>query len=424
MAEDRKNLYLELGKTGINRWGGYLAEEWLPELRGSRGTKIYQEMADNDPIVGAVIRAIKLLCRQASWRVEAAGRDREHQQAADFLQTCLDDMSQSWHDTLSDILSFLVHGWSYHEIVYKRRMGDRRDPTQRSKFTDGKLGWRKLPIRAQSTLYEWVFDDEGGLQAMRQSAPPDYEIVTIPIEKALLFRTESAKGSPEGVSILRNAYRPWYYKQNMEAIEAIGVERDLAGLPVVWVPESVVRGDSPEDVSLRNQFLQLVTRIRRDQQEGIVMPLAYDPASGNKRYELQLLTTGGRRQFEINDIIQRYDSRIAQTVLADFILLGTQKVGTYNLASNKARLFTLAITAFLDEIQEVMNAHAIPRLFQLNGMPTDRLPRLVHGDIDEVDLGELASFIQRLSNAGAALFPNDNLEHHLLRLANLPAEEA
>jgi len=423
MAEaENKQLYVELGRSGINRWGGVLSEEWLPELQGRRGLRVYREMSETDPIIGAILRAVKLLCCQVSWRVDAAGPDREDQQAADFLQSCLDDMSASWHDTLSDVLSFLIYGWSYHEIVYKRRMGDNRDPSKRSKFNDGKIGWRKLPIRAQDTLFDWQFDEEGGIQAMRQSAPPTYEVVAIPIDKALLFRTEPARGSPQGTSILRNAYRPWYYKKHMEAIEAVGVERDLAGLPIVWVPESVVRGDTAADTALRNQFLDLVTRIRRDQQEGIVMPLAYD-ASGNKRYKIQLLTTGGRRQFEINEVIQRYDARIAQSVLADFILLGTQRVGTYNLATSKTKLFSLAIQTYLDEIQEVMNSHAVPRLFRLNGMNTAKLPRLVHGDVEEVDLAELADFIQKLANAGAPLFPNENLENYLLRLANLPAEE-
>jgi len=414
------NLLLELGSTGLSRWGGYVQEEWLPELQGTKAIRVYKEMRDNDPVIGAILFAIKMLCRQATWRVEAAGASNADRKAAVFLESCLYDMSTSWQDTISEILSMLVFGWSWHEIVYKRRTGDSRDPTKRSKYNDGKIGWRKLPIRAQETLNEWIFDDDGGIQAMKQLAPPDYQIREIPIDKSLLFRTEATKGSPEGRSILRNAYKPWYFKKNIEIIEGIGIERDLAGLPVVWVPPNIASPQTEEERLAQKKFKEMVTKIRRDQQEGIVMPLAYDE-KGNRLYDIQLLSTGGRRQFDTSAIIQRYDTRIAQTVLADFIMLGTQKVGSYALASSKTNLFAVAIGAFLDEIEDVFNTHAVPRLFKLNDFKVENYPELRHGDIEDVDLEELGNFVQKLSGAGMPLFPNKELEKHLLEAANLPS---
>ena len=415
------NPLTELGTTGLKRWGGYIGEEWLTDLRGTKGIKVYQQMADDDPVVGAMIFAIKMLCRQVIWRVDTAGKEKPDREAADFLTSCMDDMSAGWHDTISEILSFLIFGWSYHEVVYKRRQGDNRDPSKRSKYEDGKYGWRKMPIRAQSTLLEWDFDVEGGVQGMRQLPPPDYQTRYIPIDRALLFRTEATKGSPEGRSILRNAYRPWKYKKNIEIIEGIGVERDLAGLPVAWVPPNIITGSTTEEKATLSAFKSLVTNIRRDEQEGIVMPLAYDE-QGNKSYDLSLLSTGGRRQFETGEIIQRYNTQIAQSVLADFIMLGTQKVGSFALSTSKTHIFSLAITAFLDEVEEVFNTHAVPRLFKLNGMNLKNLPQLKHGGIEDIDLVELGDFIGKLAGAGAALFPNENLEKYLLALANLPVE--
>jgi hypothetical protein len=51
---------------------------------------------------------------------------------------------------------------------------------------------------------------------MVQMAPPRYQTTVIPIEKSLLFRTSIAKGNPEGVSLLRTAYRSWYFKKRLE----------------------------------------------------------------------------------------------------------------------------------------------------------------------------------------------------------------
>ncbi|PWK07507.1 phage portal protein family protein [Tumebacillus permanentifrigoris] len=421
-----QNIYLEHGSTGLTRFGGQVSEEWLSDLRGTKGIKVYREMRDNDPVIGSILFAIKMLIRQAAWRVELGGDSPADKEAAEFLESCLYDMSMTWHDTLTEILSFLPFGWSYHEIVYKRRLGDSKDPTKRSKHNDGRIGWRKIPIRSQETLLRWVFDEEGGIQAMEQSGPPDYQLRTIPIQKALLFRTEATKNNPEGRSVLRNAYRPWYFKKNIEEIEGIGIERDLAGLPVALVPPEILSPSATdEQKALLSSISAVVTSIRRDSEEGIIFPAEettdLDGKTAKTGYKLHLLTSGGRRQFDTTEVIQRYEQRMAMTVLADFIMLGHQKTGTHSLGDNKTKMFSVAIGAFLDEIAEVFNAHAIPRLFALNSFPgLTALPELVHGDVESPDLQELGEFIKSMNAAGFEIGKDEELENHLRGAANLP----
>ena len=205
----------EFGRTGAKRYGGIFYEEFLPELRGTKGVRTYSEMAMNDDTCGAILFAIKMLIRQASWSVQPAGREKADIEAAEFVESCLYDMSSTWTDTISEILSFLTYGWSVHEIVYKRRMGRKKDPRLESKYNDGLIGWQKLPIRAQESLYEWEFDDRDNLTAFVQMPAPDYNVIRIPSEKILLFRTESNKDNPEGRSILRNAYKLYYHKKRI-----------------------------------------------------------------------------------------------------------------------------------------------------------------------------------------------------------------
>lgn len=405
--------FSELGRTGLNTWGGTINEEFLRELQGKRGIKVYREMTDNDPIVGAILFAIEMLFRQATWRVEAANDSNSATLAKDFLESCLYDMSSTWDETLSEILTFLPFGWSYHEIVYKYRKGDTGDGSTKSKFNDNLIGWRKLPIRAQSTLFEWGFDESGGIQGMRQQAPPNYDVIDIPIEKAILFRTKANKGNPEGRSVLRNAYRPWYFKKKFEEIEGIGVERDLAGLPMVTPPSSIPVWDksNPIAMQMRAEAETLVRNIRRDRMEGIVKP------SG---WEIELLSSAGKRQMDVDKIINRYDQRIAMTVLADFILLGHQKVGSFALSSSKTNLFSTAIGAWLDSICEVFNRYAIPRLFALNPrFSKDDIPKLTHGDVESPDLDELGKFIKDMTGCGV-LTPDIDLENYVREAANLP----
>lgn len=405
--------FSEVGRTGLRQWGGYVYEEFIKDLYGIRGVQKYKEMSENDSVVGAVLFAIEMLLRQTSWSMQPASSDNRDQESADFVESCMYDMSQTWSDTISEILSMLVYGWSWHEIVYKRRQGPSQDPTRNSQYNDGRIGWRKLPIRAQHTLLRWQFDDTGGIQAMLQMAPPTYKLATIPIEKSLLFRTRIDKGNPEGRSILRTAYRPWYFKKRMEEIEGIGVERDLAGLPVMEPPEGIDIWNEadPEMVQLLRNAERTVRNIRRDEMEGIVKPPGW---------KLELLSTGGRRQMDVDKIIQRYDQRIAMSVLADFILLGHEQVGSFALSVSKSDIFMQALSAWLDMIAEVFNRYAIPRLIALNpSLPQENLPQLIHGKVAHVSLQELGAFLKDTVGLGV-LTPDPGLEDHVREMAGLP----
>jgi hypothetical protein len=413
---------IELGATGLRRTSGFINEEFLPQLKGRKAVQVYREMADNDPIVGSLLFAVDRLLRQITWRVEPSGTDGEAKKAAEFVEQCMEDMSTTWDDVISEVLTMLPFGWSWHEIVYKRRVGPwERDAKKRSKHTDGKIGWRKLPIRAQETLTRWIFDDTGGIVAMVQMAPPAYKQVVIPIEKSLLFRVSTAKGNPEGRSFLRNAYRPWYMKKRLEELEGIGAERDLAGLPMARVPSDYLSASKgTEKAKMVEAFRTMVRSVRRNEQEGIIIPRMLDPDTKMDLFDFSLLGGGGTRQFDINGIIQRYEERILGTVLADFILVGHQGTGSYSLHTDKTGLFRSGIQSVADSIADVFNRYAIPRLFEVNGWKLDELPQLVAGDIDPPDLTQLSQFMGQLSSAGITWFPDPELEKFLRDAARLP----
>jgi hypothetical protein len=418
------NPFDETGLTGLKRSSGHIYEEFLPQLTGYRADGVYKEMRDNDPVVGAILYAIDRLVRQVSWRVQAVSKKREDELAATFVDSCMHDMSHSWEDLISESLSMLVFGWSYHEIVYKKRKGpNQKNSKNRSKYDDGLIGWRKLPIRAQETLISWVFDDKGGIMGMRQSPPPYYNLVDIPVDKALLFRTSGHKNNPQGRSILRNAYRPYWFKKRIEEVEAIGVERDLAGFPMMYVDPQIMRSDASDaQKAVFEDYKTLVSNVRRDQQEGVILPSVFDE-QGHQLYKLELLSSGGNRAFSTDTIIQRYDQRIAMSCLADFILLGQQQHGSFALSVDKTDLFATSLRTWLEIIRNVFNEFAIPRLFKLNGFDTSRLPSLEFSDIETPPLGELGNYIQVLAGAGVPLFPDDELENYLRDVASLPKRD-
>lgn len=453
--------FQQIAAQGLKQWGGFISDEFLRDLQGQRGMAKYREMSDNDDIIGACLFAIEQMAGQVDWSIEppeastegpAAGGASKPKGTPDnpskpapppkpaprqpgempappprpqkptldergeFLRTALfEDMDRPWRETVKDAMTMLVYGFAPLELVYKRRTPKGGDPALSSRFNDGKIGWDRWFVIAQETVYRWEFDEAGTgrVTAIVQKTDTADERI-IPSEKLLLFRAGQRRGNPEGRSVLRTAYTDWFYKKRIREVEGIGIERDLAGMPVLIAPEGEDWwnvNDTNADAKL--QYAQrLVTSIRADEQGGVVLPHGT---------EFKLLGQEGQKKTDVNAVITRYDQRIAMTMLADFILIGHEQVGSKALTSTKLEAFQMAMTAFLDHIEDMVNRVAVPRLWKLNGWPLENLPRLKHGPVENVDLGVLGDFLQKAAAAGVPLFPNTNLEEHLHNVARFPA---
>lgn len=416
MSDKKVVNFKQIGTSGLRRQGPYVYEEFIPELRYPYACKVYQEMSDNDPVIGSILYLAEMLIRGTAWSVEPASQSAEDIEAAKFLESCMHDMDMSWANTICEILSMLTYGFSFHEQVYKVRRGpDEKSGRYKSKYSDGRIGWRRLPIRAQVSWHEWEFNDEGDVTAFIQCAEPDYKIRRIPMSKGLLFRTRISRDNPEGKSLLRNAYRPWFFKKHFEEIEGIGIERDLAGFPVLTAPESIDlwNEEDPRMVALKASAETLVASVRRDAEEGVLLPHGW---------ELKLLTSGSSRQIDIGQTIDRYDNRIAITMLSDIILIGNNKAGSFALADTKQSMLAAALQAQLQNIADVFNSKAVPDLFAYNSFNVTDLPKIVPGQIQTPSLKELALVLRAMGLNIAGDMKLQNYLRHILGMPDLDEE--
>lgn len=327
------------------------------------------------------------------------------------------DMDMSWANTICEILSMLTYGFSFHEEVYKVRKGpEERDPKYKSKYSDGRIGWRRLPVRAQTSLHEWEFDEAGDVTAFIQRAEPSYELHRIPMSKGLLFRTRISRDNPEGKSLLRNAYRPWFFKKHFEEIEGIGIERDLAGFPVLQAPDGLDlwNEDDPMMVALRSRAEELVASVRRDSEEGVLLPHGWS---------LSLLSSTSSRQIDIGATIERYDNRIAITMLSDIILIGGNKSGSFALADTKQSMLAASLQSQLQNIADVFNNKAVPDLFAYNYFPNiTEFPIIEPGQIQTPSLKELALVLRAMNVNIAGDIDLQNYLRHILGMPELDEE--
>lgn len=409
-AKQLRSLGEPVGVTGLDYQGNFVYEEFLPQLRWPGAGKVYQEMSDNDATISAIMYMVKQLTLRAGWTVKPAGNLPVDLEKAKFLEQCMDDMEESWNDFIVEALSVFIYGFSFHEIIYKRRQGPKKKRSETSKYNDNRIGWKKMPIRSQNSLYGWEFDEEGDVKTFIQQLPNTGEQFKIPIERGVLFRTEHTRNNPEGRSLLRGAYRSWYFKKKMEEIEGIGIERDLAGLPMIIPAEGVdIWSDTKEARQMLARATNVVQNIRRDRSEGVVLPFGW---------ELKLLSTGGTRQFDTNQIINRWDQRIAITLLADIVMLGADKVGSFALAEVKKSLLAAGIEAQLNRIATVLNEEAVSKLFMLNTFDEGSgNPQLVPGEIETPDLEELVKVFSAL---GLNATTSKTITNAILKMSSLP----
>ena len=400
--------YGEVGFTGLKQFGGLVQEEFVRKLSGPRGAKFFKEFMENDPIASAMLFAIERVMVQTSWQIIRGGETAKDKEAAEFVKSCMTDMSHTWHNFIQDVLTMFPYGWAYFEQVYKIRRGKSSDSTLHSKFTDGRIGWRKFGLRSQDTLLKWEFDDHGGIQGMWQSAGligGSAKSVFIPIGKSLLFRTTTAKNNPEGKSLLRGAARSYAFKKVLEELEGIGVERDLVGLPMLEPPEDfdILQPENADTVAWAKKT---ITHLRRDEMEGVLVP---------PKWKLTLLGSPGEKQFDVDKIINRYDKRISMTTLQQWLMLGMDRTGSYAQSKNQTDMFFLSCIGWGDLIAEVVNKYAIDPLMALNpefaGLEAN--PKIAPARIGLPDLEKIAQYVFKLARVGG--FENDDESQDFFR---------
>ena len=398
------NETVAVGVGGYKMSQGYVLDEYLPTLQGERGRKKYREMSDH-PTLGALLSAIEMILRAVEFKFEAAEADIDNYYV-EFAESQFNNMDYTWDDILTEILTFLPYGFSLLEMVFRRE-------------EDGTITTARLAPRSQETIYEWDIDKSGKLQGVWQWPPYGGSRVYIPAKNLLHFKTKMERGNPEGRSIFRSAYTSYFYEKNISTIEAIAIERELAGLPVVKIPMAAFKNST-----VRASYESIARDIKLNDQGGIVIPSdPYKDENGNPSstpmYEVSLLSASGSRSIDTDKIILRHKQDMVRTVLADFLMLGSGDKGSFALSKSKTDLFLRSIEGYLSIITSGLDKW-IKTLWDLNGYDPETMPKLITGRVAPVDLAELGAYIR---DTGLMASMDRETENYIREIAGLPKPE-
>ena len=384
--------YDERGATGTVFFSGYLSEEeYNSDLQGSKGRTVYEKMRKSDGQVKASLRACKLPLRAAEWTIEPASEDKQDMEIAEFIEDNLfNGMTNTFDSFLSHALIMLDFGWMAFEPCYE--------------LVDGMVRWRKIAPRLPKTLSKWLLDETGGLAGIEQQVWKNdtYQYITIPAEKLIVFTNDKEGSNFEGESILRTAYKHWYYKDNLYRIDAISAERHALGVPVFTHPADA-------DAATKSTIDSLGQRLYAHEQGYLRL------ADG---YSFKIEGLSGTIK-DILPSIKEHDRQIGVSILADFLALSGSERGSYSLAKDQSSFFLMALNSVATNICETFNRYEIQRLVSYNWPNVKVYPKLKCGNLFTRDMNAYATAVSQLVTAGA-LTNNLETENSLRALLKLP----
>lgn len=384
--------------TGLSFWHGTVDEEYLKQLKPwSKAAKVFREMAD-DAVIGGMLDAVKMPLLSSSFSVEPPDEATdEEKRAQELIESALFNMSDiTWREHVEDVLEFLEFGFALSEKIAEKR-------------PDGNISLRTLMPIGQETLDGWgPLDELGNVTGFWQQHTQSTRRAFAPMTKLIHFTWRSRKRNPLGQSLLRSLYRPWYFKKNLEAIEAIGAERDVGNTPVATLGEGYYSDAQLDDME------EALAGLRLDETAYMIVPFGTD---------VKPLGSGGK-VYNVRQMIRDWQHIMRQRFFADFLSLGSEVVGTQALANEMTTFFSLALRSVQTRMLEIWQKQLVEWLLRLNGFDLDsknalRPPHLEWGRPGSENIQSLAQALNTLVGADL-LTPDEDIEKTVRSKLNLP----
>jgi hypothetical protein len=395
----------QMGVTGGTLYKSMLAEDYNPELRGISAIRIYDKMKRNDADVRKSLRLLKTPVLAARWYMEPyqggegengrkEAREFDKRVAERVWKNIRHDMTISWWQILNEALLMLDYGYYMFEKVFDFDK-------------DGMVYLRKLaPIHPIDVL-EWEYDDNGGPSRVKVATNiPSVNVrdhhpgwTWIPISKLAVFTFDREAGNMTGISVLRSAYKHWYYREQLFKIDAIQKERHGIGIPIIKLPP----GFTDKDRSLANE---MGSNLRTNERAHIVLPPNWD---------IEFVKIEGQPVNAL-DSARYHGSMITTNVLGEF---ADAEVTRASAVEAQWEIFQKAGVFIAETVKDTFNRHIIPELVDMNYRVTG-YPELRARRVGDTTDWRTMSFAIRNFIGANALSVDDPLETWIRDEMDLP----
>lgn len=379
----------EIGDSGVRIFNGIITgEEYNSRLVGLNAIRIYDEMRRSDATISAMLKAIKLPIKSTKWFVEAASSDAKDVEIKDFVDYNLFE-SIKWQQVLTEALTHLDFGFSVHEMVFEPRIVQGKQ----------RIVLKKLAYRKQTTITAWEADK--GVPGVTQTTG-DGEVYRIPLNKLIVFTNDQEGDNYAGRSILRAAYKHWYYVDKYYQIDAVATERQGLGVMKIKHP----RGADRKSILKAEEAARSV---RASEEAYIREPEGWD---------INFMDMGSSSLKDSSKMVSHHIREAVKSILAQFLELGSQGgSGSRAVSEDHSKLFLMANESVAGYVADIMG-YVIKTLVDLN-FNTDRYPTLRYSKFDDDNLPQIAEAVTRFTDAGL-LTGSEEDEAHVRALIGFP----
>lgn len=389
-----------------------LLKPW--ELSESQRFKTYNAMLRDDAVWSSW-ESRKLMVQEAqhNGRLKYDVNNKTSEFLANFFYYCMANMSTQTVRAIAGTSSeYIYNSIAPFEVVTKKgelewdnwHIIDKLSyihpmtlaPTQPFKVVDG--GRRIKEWYQTPSAFVNSYDTNNVLPSVNPQGK-----VAINAKKVVYCSYSSSPSAPMGHSAFDSAYTPWREKGLINDFLIMGVQKDMAGIPILEVPQRLL--DAASDINSEaartiEQLKDQMENLHAGDQSYMIMPsdTHADNGSGAKLYSITFKgVDGGGKSFDLEKLIDQRNRAIHKSLGALNINSAEQGSASYNSLEGQTNIQFHYVKGDCRVIDEMWNKQIFPLLLELNQIKVNPLdiPVWEHGEVQDVSLEEISKLFQR-----------------------------
>ena len=362
------------------------------QLSGRRAALTYLNMSRDGQIAGMLALLAGPII-SSTWGVES-----DSEEISAFVEEQLgigqDPSGRVVFDkVLREALTCLSYGFSLQERVFE--------------VMDGMLTLERLGFRYQTSVKRFITDESGDfLDGVEQivSFTPEERTVTIPIDNLVYYAPHAIGSTWEGQSVLRGAYKHWFFKSKFYLIDGVAARR--FGVPVLV-------GEYSENTSRKQQedFAKQLAALASSYRGYLLLP------EGD--FSVNFLAQADQQRPDLDPSIAHHNEQIVAAMAGQVLSLGTARSASRALGQTLAALFFNALKSYADHVRDTLQARVVLPL--IRGNFPGHSARLFYSHLDNSNFSRLVEAMAVLADKGL-LTPGEDTEENLRDRLELPKE--
>lgn len=354
----------------------------LPDGTKYRSDKIsistYRKMRDNYQI-SACLNVIAFMLQKLDWYVDA---DESTEEVKKVVETSIGNV---WTQLMRGVTKSVWSGYSPMTKVFS---------------LDGKyIVLKKIRDLAPETCTIRT-DPKGNFDGFDQYKGQSVEEKIDP-KYAFWVAFQMEDGDLYGNSMLKSAYKPWYYQELVHLFANRYYER---------FGEPVVKGMAPNEIiedkdGTKREAMATIQALGESLKSNSVITIPSETDDkGNLLYDIKYLESQ-MRGVDFDTYLKRLDMEMARAIFIPDLMFGSGRVGSYELGREQKATFITGLMGIADDIFGYIQNYIVRQIVYLNFGETSVAPKLKYMPLSIVNQDTYATIVQSLINRGR-VFPD------------------